>query len=893
VTNKKNTKLPPQDLESESSVLGALMLDKNAILKVTDILEPDDFYHPSHQKIFRVILDLFKNSSPIDLLTVTNKLKKEKQLKEIGGSDYLTELINKVPTSAHISHYAKIVKENKIRRDLINASSDINEDAIKNTDFENLLDAVEQKIFKISQRSRTQKFTHLKEELPQAYERLEKLHQGEKENILRGVPSGFPQLDKMLAGFQKSDLLLLGARPSIGKTSLALDIARNAALKNYKVGIFSLEMSAEQVVDRIIAAQSQIPLWRLRTGRIQNETEFAMIQQALSVLSDISLFIEDSPSPNILHIRSMARKLQLEHGLDLLIIDYLQLITPRTGSNSIVQQITEISRSLKSLARELEVPVLALSQLSRSVEQREIKIPRLSDLRESGCLRGSSQIQLANGTKKTIKEMAERKKQTPLKVIGLDKDYKLKTFTLKKAFSSGIKKVYKLTTKSRREIYASGNHPFLKINGWEHLDELGVGDQIAIPRKIPTNKNKSDSLSQEELILHAHLIGDGCILPTQPYHYTNAYKENIETVRKVAKKLFDINGRIIKQKNWFHLYLKSPYHLTHNKKHPITNWYEKLGIKRERSYKKEVSFKVFECNDKKIALFLKHIWATDGNLSWKKLEGRIPAGNIYYASSSKKLAKQIQSLLLRIEIQSTIVHAKKRGYRKMFHVVIQGSYNQIKFLKKVGIADRRQKEIPKIMKSLQKIVSNPNNDVLPKEIWKVFIEPAKNEAGITWREFSKKINTAYCGTSLFKNGLSRERMMRVSTALKPELKRKTSIALEISQTLENLAKSDIYWDKIASIELQGEEEVYDVTVEGAHNFIANDIIVHNSLEQDSDVVMFIYRKNQGKLDISDEERNITDIIIAKHRNGPLGAIKLNFDPERVSFRTLDTHHEEE
>jgi|AntAceMinimDraft_8_1070364.scaffolds.fasta_scaffold15310_1 replicative DNA helicase len=392
MANEKNTKLPPQDLESESSVLGALMLDKNAILKVVDILEPDDFYHPSHQKIFRVILDLFKNSNPIDLLTVTNKLKKEKQLKEIGGSDYLTELINKVPTSAHISHYAKIVKENKIRRDLISASSDINEDAIKNTDFENLLDAVEQKIFKISQRSRTQKFTHLKEELPRAYERLEKLHQGEKENILRGVTSGFPQLDKILSGFQKSDLIILGARPSIGKTSLALDIARNAALKNYKVGIFSLEMSAEQVVDRIIATQSQIPLWRLRTGRIQNETEFAMIQQALSVLSNISLFIEDSPSPNILHIRSMARKLQLEHGLDLLIIDYLQLITPRTGSNSIVQQITEISRSLKSLARELEVPVLALSQLSRSVEQREIKIPRLSDLRESGSLEQDSDV---------------------------------------------------------------------------------------------------------------------------------------------------------------------------------------------------------------------------------------------------------------------------------------------------------------------------------------------------------------------------------------------------------------------------------------------------------------------------------------------------------------------
>ncbi len=389
---KKNLKLPPQDIEAESSVLGALMLDKDAILKVVDTLKPSDFYHPHHQKIFQNIAELFKLGNPIDILTVTNKLKEKKQLKEVGGSDYLTELINKVPTSAHINHYAQIVKENKVRRDLINASSEINEEALDNTSFENLLDAVEQKIFGISQRSRIQKFIPLKEELPGAYERLEKLHQGEREGQLKGVPTGFPGIDNILSGLQKSDLVLLGARPSIGKTSLSLDIARHAALNGYRVGTFSLEMSAEQVVDRVIAAQSQVPLWRLRTGRIQDETEFAMIQQALNTLSDINLFVEDTPSPNILHIRSMARKLQLEHGLDLLIIDYLQLIMPTTSSNSLVQQTTEISRNLKSLARELNVPVLALSQLSRGVEQRELKIPRLSDLRESGSLEQDSDV---------------------------------------------------------------------------------------------------------------------------------------------------------------------------------------------------------------------------------------------------------------------------------------------------------------------------------------------------------------------------------------------------------------------------------------------------------------------------------------------------------------------
>ncbi len=389
---KNNPKLPPQDIESEGSVLGSLMLDKDAVLKIVDIIKPTDFYHPAHQKIYQGIVELFESGKPIDLLTVTTKLKEKNQLKEIGGSDYLTELIDKVPTSAHIEHYAGIVKENKIRRNLINASSEINEQAFGNADFENLLDAVEQKIFGISQNSRTQKFIPLKSELPGAYERLEKLHQGGKEGKLRGVPTGFTKLDNILSGLQKSDLILLGARPSIGKTSFALDIARYAALNGYKVGTFSLEMSAEQIVDRVISAQSQVPLWRLRTGRIQDEAEFSMIQQALNTLSDINLFVEDTPSPNILHIRSMARKLQLEHGLDLLIIDYLQLIMPTTSSTSMVQQTTEISRNLKSLARELNVPVLALSQLSRGVEQRDIKIPRLSDLRESGSLEQDSDV---------------------------------------------------------------------------------------------------------------------------------------------------------------------------------------------------------------------------------------------------------------------------------------------------------------------------------------------------------------------------------------------------------------------------------------------------------------------------------------------------------------------
>ncbi len=392
-TKKPGFKVPPQDLDAEVSVLGALLLDKNAVIHVADILSPSDFYHPGHQKIYETILELFEHSEPIDILTVSHKLKGKKALKDIGGTDYLTDLVSRVPTSAHVEQYANIVKEKHVRREIINASSDINEQAFEHADFESLLDEVEQKIFGISQRSRPQKFAHIKEDLPAAYERLEKLHQGDH-GTLRGVPSYFTRLDNLLSGFQRSDLIILGARPSTGKTAFSLDIARQAALAGHAVGIFSIEMSRDQIIDRIIANQAQIPMWRLRSGRLNDELEFALVQQALDELSKAPIYIDDSSSPTVLQMRSIARKLQLEQKLDLLIVDYIQLIKPSTSSDNIVQQVSETSRGLKALARELNIPVIALSQLSRDIEKRDSKLPRLSDLRESGSLEQDADVVL-------------------------------------------------------------------------------------------------------------------------------------------------------------------------------------------------------------------------------------------------------------------------------------------------------------------------------------------------------------------------------------------------------------------------------------------------------------------------------------------------------------------
>ena len=385
-------KLPPQSAEAEESVLGALMIDKDAIIKVADILLSEDFYKPTHSKIYKAILKLYENHQPIDIVSITDKLKELDSLKEIGGSSYLAQLIEKVPTASHVGHYATIVKEKKILRDLISAAGEITETAFApGDDVDSVLDKVEQKIFSISQRSVSNRFIHIKEELKSAYERLESLHRGE--GRLRGVGTGFDGLDSKLSGLQKSDLIVIGARPSLGKTAFALDIVRHIAMKEKQpVGIFSMEMSKEQVIDRLIASVSRVPLWKLRTGQLSSDAEFELIQSGLDALSSAPIFIDDTPSPNILQMRSMARRLQTEHGLALIVIDYLQLIQPRTGSDNIVQQITEISRGLKGLARELNVPVLALSQLSRVVEHREVKIPRLADLRDSGSIEQDSDV---------------------------------------------------------------------------------------------------------------------------------------------------------------------------------------------------------------------------------------------------------------------------------------------------------------------------------------------------------------------------------------------------------------------------------------------------------------------------------------------------------------------
>jgi len=387
-----NKFLPPQNIEAEQSLLGSLLLDKGAVSRVADYIKEDDFYQKKHSVIYQAIIDLFEKSESIDILSVSARLKERKELNNIGGATYLTELANSVPTSSHAQSYAKIIRHKRILRDLISAGQEIQELGTRESeDVESILDKAESTVFKIAQHSVRQTFLPIKTTLEETFDRIEAL--SKSQGGLRGVPTGFPELDNILSGLQKSDLIILAARPSMGKSAFAFNIATHVArTTKLPVGIFSLEMSKEQLVDRLICAEAGINSWKLRTGNLADE-DFPKIGHAMGVLSEAPFFIDDSPSSNVMEMRAKARRLQTEYGLGLMIVDYLQLMESRYKRESNrVQEISEISRSLKSLARELNIPVLCCSQLSRAVEQRPGRIPQLADLRESGSIEQDADV---------------------------------------------------------------------------------------------------------------------------------------------------------------------------------------------------------------------------------------------------------------------------------------------------------------------------------------------------------------------------------------------------------------------------------------------------------------------------------------------------------------------
>ena len=869
--------LLPHNLEAEESVLGAMMVSEAAIdpILLEVRLEAEDFYRGRHATVYRAIRELYERSEPIDALTVSELLKGQGKLEEAGGREGVSALASSTPVPGNAGHYAGIVKQNSMLRRLLGAAQKIQVSVhSREGEAHELVEQAEKLLFNVAREDQSTDFSSMAEILVHETERLEKLASGETQ--MTGTPSGFRKLDDMTGGFQPGNLIVLAARPAMGKSSLVCNIAENVAWKARKpVAFFSLEMSETELAHRFIASRARISSDRLRKGQVNKE--WNKVLKACNELAQAPLWIDDSSDLSLLDLRAKCRRLHsAEGGLGLVIVDYIQLMRsddPRAGR---VEQVGQMSRGLKILARELEVPVIGISQLSRAPEQRPDKVPILSDLRESGCLAGESRVfQPETGSWMTIRSIAELQDPTAVKVLALNEaTMKLEPRSLTHAFSTGIKPVFKMRTKLGRTIRATGNHRFRTIDGWRRLDELESGDSLAVPRELTTSSG-DPTMTGDELALLGHLIGDGCTLPRHAIQYTTNERALADRVAELAVSVFGdrVRPRIARERSWWQVYLPSSRRLGRGVRNPIAEWLDELGVFGLRSHEKRVPGRVFEQRRGWIARFLRHLWSTDGCVWLAKAGG---SQRIYYASSSQRLALDVQSLLLRCGVNASVRRASEKG-RGRWHVDVTGAREMTHFLQVVGAlgADKTTNGTA-ILKSLSLAgTPNTNRDAVPKAVWASLVKPAMARSGISAREMQASIGLSYCGSTVYRTNLGRERAARVASAVH-------------SDELALLAESDLYWDPIASIEPDGVEEVFDLTVDGHHNFVADDIVVHNSIEQDADIVSFIYRDEYYNDDT--ERPGEADLVIAKHRNGPIGTVPLAFQAQFPRFLNLAGGH---
>jgi replicative DNA helicase len=651
-------------------------------------------------------------------------------------------------------------------------------------------------------------------------------------------------------------------------TALGLGMATHIAkTTNRPVLVFSLEMGHVELTQRILSSESEVDSTKIRNGRL-SEADWARIGRAIGRL-EVPLYLDDNPRVTVMEIRAKARRLKMQRGdLGMILIDYLQLMSGVGTAENRQLEVSEISRNLKILARELEVPIVALSQLSRNLESRSDKRPMLSDLRESGCLVASTRLLRAdNGAEVTLGELIEGGVRD-VPVWSLDERLRLVPATLTHAFPSGRKPVFRVELASGRVVEATASHPFRTVLGWRALDELEVGSRVAVPRRLDSSLDVTP-MDVDEIVLLAHLLGDGCVLPRQPIHYTSADPENLDAVEHAAARRFGITPRRVQQERWWHSYLPAPFRLTHGKRNPISEWWDALGLHGCRSGQKFVPDPVFALPLPRVALFIRHLWATDGSFSLSRTG---PPVRLYYGSSSRRLVDDVQRLLLRFGIQTRLTTVQESTGRPGYQLRIDGAEHQRRFLSEIGIHGRRGERVAAALELLHAVVSNPNVDTIPWEVRPVITE-AMEVAGLSHRQLADRIGEAYCGSYLLgcesrPRSSSRGRIDRIAEATG-------------SKQLADLATSDVLWDRIVSIEPLGEEDVYDATVLGTHNFIANGVILHNSLEQDSDVVMFLYRDEVYNRESPD--RGAADLIIAKHRAGPIGEARLVFRGQYARF----------
>ncbi len=663
-----------------------------------------------------------------------------------------------------------------------------------------------------------------------------------------------------------NDHLYLVSRSMIPthNSALALDICRAASVKAGMTSVlFSLEMSRNEITMRLLSAEARVPLHAMRTGQL-SEDDWTRLARRMSEVVDAPLFIDDSPNMSMMEIRSKCRRLKQRNDLRLVVVDYLQLMSSPKRVENRQQEVSELSRSLKLLAKELNVPVVALAQLNRGPELRTDKRPLLADLRESGCLTASTRVVRADTNQEVALRDLLAAGERDIPVWSLDERLKYVKATMSHVFATGQKETYLLRLASGRHIEATGNHRFLTLDGWIPLAELPVGSRIGAPRLVPPPTNQAP-WPEDRVVLLAHLLGAGSFVKNQPLRYASADEASLAAVTAAAQHFGVTAVRDCSPAARVNtLRLAAPYRLARGRRNPIASWLEDLGLSGLRSHEKFVPDEIFRLPDDQVALFLRHLWANDGSVT---IDRKQRGGGIYFDSTSRRLLDDVASLLRRFSINSRIRDVTPGLHRPEFTLDVSGREDQLTFLAKIGAYGARAEQCQRLLSILASIATNPNVDTIPSDVWRR-VRAALGEPQVSHRQFAASIGAQFSASGLEKQSPSRGRLAKVA-------------ALLDDADLELVATNDVLWDEIVAVEPLGLLDVYDATVLGQHNFIADGIAVHNSIEQDSDVVILLHREDAYERE--SPRAGEADLIVAKHRNGPTTTVTVAFQGHYSRF----------
>jgi len=851
---------PPHSVEAEQAVLGGLLLDPAAWENVADVVTQQDFYRPDHQLIFDAIGALAGAGKPCDVVTVSQHLESTGKLESAGGLAYLGSVARGTPTAANVRAYAEIVRERSLLRQLIRAGTDIAADVYNNKgeSARDLVDRAEQRVFDIAEGSfrKREGAVPVRQLLPGVIDQIDEWHQNPDK--LRGLPTGFADFDKLTGGLRPGDLVIVAGRPSMGKTTLAVNMAEYAAVHpgtRASVAIFSMEMPSEQVITRMLASIGGVPLNNLRSGKISDD-DWVRITSATSQLSEAKIFVDETPALNPTELRARARRVKREHGLSLIVVDYLQLMqVPGTQENR-ATEIAEISRGLKTLAKEMQVPVIALSQLNRAVEQREHKRPVMSDLRE--CVTGDTLVCLTDGRRVPIATLAG----TEPEVWAVDEQQRLTRARAEIVWKVGRRPVFKVQLASGRSIRATAEHRLLAGAGWATVGDLKVGDRLALARCLP-EPAQPQRWPDHEVVLLAHLVGDGSYPVHQPLRYTTASEENSAAVRGAAEMFGCRVTRYEGVGNWHQLVITG----NGNRWSPfgVGKWLKDLGIHGQRSHQKHLPEVVFSLSNDQIALLLRHLWATDGTISARK-PGQRGSHGVHFSTCSRRLADDVAALLLRLGIVARIHTVSPDRTRPVHMVWVSGSESQRAFLRQVGAFGPRRGPATVLVEALRGLRANPNVDTLPEEVMQ-----------------------RVCAL-MSAQGISRSQMAAIRGYQNINLDHAPTrtlvgkyAAILSDDTLKTVCESDVFWDRVLSVTSDGEEDVFDLTVPVLACWLADGVVSHNSgaIEQEADMILLIYREEV--YDRNTTKKGVAEIDLVKHRNGEIGTFLLTFQGQFTRF----------